>query len=61
MPAAERGLRPAVIRFYDADAGKQSLHSLGDFGHLPASERFSTASAEAREWFAHVVGGGARR
>lgn len=47
-----------IARYYDADAGRQSLRSLGDFGSLAPSERFTAASAEARDWFAHVSGGG---
>lgn len=61
------GFRPSTVgkggtwiaRFYDADTRAKALHSLGDFGHLPASDRFTAASAEAREWFAHLSGGGA--
>jgi integrase len=45
-------------RFYDADANKQRRHPLGDFGHLPAHERFAAASQEARDWFKHIAGGG---
>lgn len=47
-----------VARSYDSDTGKQSYQRLGDFGHLPANERFTAASAEAREWFSHITGGG---
>jgi integrase len=60
------GFRPSTIgkggtwiaRFYDPDTRKKDLHALGDFGHLPPSERFTAASAEAREWFTHRAGGG---
>ena len=60
------GYRPSVVgksgtwilRFYDADAGKQQYNSLGEFGHLPPNERFGAASKEAREWFTHLAGGG---
>lgn len=47
-----------IARAYDADARKNSFHSLGDFGHLPANERFTAASAEARAWFDNLAGGG---
>lgn len=47
-----------IARFYDPDTRKKDLHSLGDFGHLAASDRFTAASAAAREWFAHRSGGG---
>lgn len=60
------GFRPSSIgkggtwiaRYYDADTRKKPIRSLGDFGHLPASDRFSAASAEAREWFRHLSHGG---
>ncbi|MBW8312589.1 MAG: tyrosine-type recombinase/integrase [Rhizobium sp.] len=61
------GFRPSTIgkggswiaRYYDSETGKKPIRSLGDFGHLPPNERFSAASKEAREWFAHLSGGGA--
>lgn len=63
------GFRPSAIgkggswiaRLYDPDTRKKHLRSLGDFGHLPDSERFSAASREAREWFGHVTGGGSSK
>lgn len=48
-----------IARFYDPESGKKPIRSLGDYGHLPPSERFTAASKEAREWFAHLSGGGA--
>lgn len=61
------GFRPSTIgkggtwiaRFYDRETGRKPTRSLGDFGHLPPNERFTAASAEAREWFKHLSGGGA--
>ena len=50
-----------IARYYDADASKQSLRALGDFGHLAPNERFTAASKEAREWFAHLSGGGSSK
>lgn len=47
-----------IARQYDSDARKQRPHALGDFGHLPPNERFTAASAEAREWFKFISGGG---
>lgn len=47
-----------IARHYDGDSRAKTLHSLGDFGQLPPNQRFSAASAEAREWFAHLSGGG---
>lgn len=60
------GFRPSTIgkggtwiaRFYDPDSRKKDIHALGDFGHLPPSDRFTAASAEARAWFGHRSGGG---
>ena len=60
------GYRPSAVgkggnwiaRAYDSEKRKQRFHRLGDFGHLPANERFTAASAEARDWFAHLAGGG---
>ena len=47
-----------IARHYDSEARKQRFHALGDFGNLPANERFGAASKEAREWFQHMSGGG---
>ena len=60
------GFRPSTIgkggtwiaRYYDPDTRKKPIRSLGDFGHLPASDSYSAASAEAREWFRHLSHGG---
>ena len=61
------GFRPSTAgkggtwigRFYDSETGRKPMHSFGDFGHLPPNERFTAASAEARQWFKHLSGGGA--
>jgi hypothetical protein len=34
------------------------MRALGDFGHLAPSDQFTAASKQAREWFAHLSGGG---
>lgn len=47
-----------IARYYDADTRKKLHQKLGDFGHLPANERFSAASAAARDWFLHLSSGG---
>lgn len=47
-----------IARFYDPETRRKPLRALGDFGHLPHSERFSAACAEAREWFRHLSHGG---
>jgi len=60
------GFRPSTVgkggawiaRLYDADTRRQRLHSLGDFGQLPAAERHAAAKAEAERWFRHVDRGG---
>jgi integrase len=45
-------------RLYDSESNKQHRQPLGDFGDIPANERFAAASQEAREWFRHLSGGG---
>jgi integrase len=45
-------------RCYDDSTQTQVKRSLGDFGHLPANERFSAAQAAANEWFKHLDKGG---
>lgn len=60
------GFRPSTIgkggtwiaRFYDPDTGRKPIRSLGDFGHLPPSDRHAAAAKEAREWFDHLSHGG---
>lgn len=47
-----------IARFYDSETRRKPLRALGDFGHLPPSDRFGAASAEAREWFSHLLRGG---
>ena len=47
-----------IARYNDKEARKQYFRSLGDFGSLSAKERFSAASAAAREWFSHLDTGG---
>lgn len=47
-----------IARFYDPDTRRKPIKSLGDFGSLPPSERFSAAAQEAREWFRHLSHGG---
>lgn len=50
-----------IARYYDADTRRKPKRSLGDFGHLPDSDRFSAASKAAREWFEHLAGGGSEK
>lgn len=63
------GFRPSKIgkggtwiaRFYDPVSHRKPIKALGDFGSLPDSERYSAASKEARDWFAHLAGGGSEK
>lgn len=50
-----------IARYYDPETRRKLLRSLGDFGHLPPSDRFSEASKAAREWFQHLAGGGSEK
>lgn len=45
---------------YDAGTRKEAIKSLGDFGRLPANERYSAAVKAAQEWFDHLGKGGRR-
>lgn len=47
-----------VARYRDAESRRQHKRSLGDFGDLPASQRFDAAKTEAEAWFTHVGLGG---
>lgn len=47
-----------IARYYDPDSRRKPLKALGDYGHLPASDRFGAASKDAREWFKHLSHGG---
>lgn len=48
-----------VARWRDANSGDRPKKALGEFGHLPASERFSAAKKAAEVWFSHLGRGGA--
>lgn len=45
---------------YDPATQKEAVKSLGDFGDLPANERYSAAVKAALVWFEHVGKGGQR-
>jgi integrase len=47
-----------LARYRDEDTGKQQLHSLGKFDHLPSNEQFDAAKRAAEAWFDHMGGGG---
>jgi integrase len=47
-----------IARFYDAENVRNLHQSLGDFGRLPANERFAAAKKQAAEWMEHVGSGG---
>lgn len=63
------GFRPSAVgkggtwiaRYYDPESRRKPMKALGDFGGLPDSDRFSAASKAAREWFAHLGGGGSEK
>ena len=50
--------RTWLVRSYDTANQRQSKHSLGEFSHLAANERFSAAAKAAREWLDHISAGG---
>jgi integrase len=47
-----------IARSRDDETGKQTKRALGDFAHLPPSERFDTAKKAAADWFTHLGKGG---
>lgn len=47
-----------VARSLDSGTGKQAYHALGEFGTLPANERFDAAKTGAEAWFKHLGLGG---
>lgn len=47
-------------RVYDSGTREQVRKALGDFAHLPPSDRFDAASKAAREWAEHMGQGGRR-
>lgn len=47
-----------LVRTYDPVERKQVKHALGDFGNLPANERFTAAVRAARDWLKHLDAGG---
>jgi len=44
--------------YRDADTGKRTLHSLGNFDTLTPADRFTAAKKAAEIWFAHLDAGG---
>ncbi len=50
-----------IVRAYDADTQRNRFHALGDFGDVPAHERFGVARKAAQEWIAHVTAGGSTK
>jgi len=47
-----------IAKFRDADEDRREKRSLGDFDHLPPSQRHDAAKAAAEEWFKHLRKGG---
>jgi site-specific recombinase XerD len=45
---------------YRGDDGKRATKTLGEFEHLPKSQRYDAAAKAARTWFEHMGKGGAR-
>lgn len=60
-PSSTGGSGTWIARYYDPETRRKPLRALGDFGHLPPSDRFGEASKAAREWFEHLGGGGAEK
>ncbi len=50
-----------IAKFRDADDDRREKRSLGDFDHLPPSQRHDAAKAAAEEWFKHLRKGRHRR
>ncbi len=46
-----------VLRLRDDGTGKQTYHALGEFDHLPPSERFDAARKAAHEWLGRLAKG----
>ncbi len=44
-----------AARWRDPATGKQSWHPLGEFEHLPPSERYDAAAKAAAEWLSHFT------
>ena len=47
-----------LCQSYDPEDSKQTRRSLGDFAHLPPSQRYDAAKSEAELWFKHLDHGG---
>ncbi|WIV99694.1 tyrosine-type recombinase/integrase [Kinneretia aquatilis] len=48
-------------RYYNTDTDERPKKQLGEFGHLPANERFSAAKQAAEKWFEHLGKGGSTK
>ena len=57
-PSTVNGGGTWIAKYRDPETGKRALKSLGDYGHLNPSERFSAAAKDARAWFKHIASGG---
>lgn len=47
-----------IAKFRDVDENRREKRSLGDFAHLPPSQRYDAAKAAGEEWFKHLGQGG---
>lgn len=56
--AAADGPGSWIAKRYNPDTRKRDIKSLGDFGALPAKDRFQAAKKAAEEWLSHLDGGG---
>jgi len=56
-PSGAGGAGGFISKYYQAGEPR-TLHALGDFGHLPANERYSEAKKAAELWFEHLQAGG---
>ncbi|WP_423460395.1 tyrosine-type recombinase/integrase [Ottowia sp. VDI28] len=50
-----------IAKIRNPDTGERTIKALGDFGDLPASDRYDAAAKAARAWFEHVRHGGSTR
>jgi integrase len=57
-PSKRGGAGTWIARAYDADAREYKLKALGDFGTMPANERFTAAKKEAEAFTAKIEAGG---
>jgi integrase len=47
-----------IVKAFDHQSNRRVLHALGDYSHLPSSDRYKAALRDARRWLDHLAGGG---